>query len=374
MKIERARVTPFALPLRAPLRSAHGEIGARRGVLVALESEGLTGFGEAMPPPGFGGESLEECLAGVERYCEAIASRETRKLEAMFALLDAHPLRAPSARFAVETALLDLGAQRSGMPLADVLGEGRAARRSVPVNALLCESAPDAAVAEARRAVARGFSTLKLKVGSDSPAADCARLLAVSAAVGSDAELRIDANGAWSPEIAIATLRDLDSLELELAEQPVPADDVEGLARVRAAVLVPIAADESVADFARAARVLEARAADVLVLKPAALGGLRHAAILAQRARAAGVRVLVTSSIDGAIARAAALALAASLPDPLHACGLATGELLAGDLCPGLEPKDGYIDLAEIPGLGVAPQEAALAEFALGPAREVTAL
>jgi o-succinylbenzoate synthase len=230
-----------------------------------------------------------------------------------------------------------------------------------------------ASVEEAERAVARGFSTLKLKVGADAPSLDRARLAAVHEAVGDEAELRIDANGAWSPARAIEILRDLDSLDLELAEQPVPADDIAGMARVRAAVLVPIAADESLSDFARAARLLEARAADAFVLKPAALGGLRAAAMLAQRARAAGVRVLVTSSIDGAIARAAALALAESLPDPLPACGLATGELLAGDLAAGPEPKDGYIDLAESPGLGVVPAANALAELAIGMTRELTA-
>ena len=373
MRIARAQLTPFALPLRAPLRTALGDVRARRGVLVVLESaDGFVGYGEGTAPDGFGAESLDECLDACTRYCEALVTREPRALEALFAELDAHSARAPTARFAVETALLDLGAQARGVPLADVLAEGRALRRSVPVNALLRETEPDAAAEEAERALARGFTTLKLKVGAGTPDADCARLVAVRGAVGRDAELRIDANGAWSPELAIAILRDLDSLDLELAEQPVRADDVAGLARVRAAVLVPIAADESVTDFARAARLLEARAADAFVLKPAALGGLRAAAVLAQRARAAGVRVLVTSSVDGVIARAAALALAASLPDPLPACGLATGDLLAADLGAGPEPKDGFIDLAESAGLGVVPAEGALAELAIGAAREVT--
>lgn len=372
MRLARARLTPFALPLRAPLVTAHGPTTLRRGILVALESaDGCTGWGEATPPDGFGAESLDECLAAATSFCRVLVGRDSRPLEARFAELDAHGARAPAARFALETALLDLGAQQRGVPLADVLGEGRAARRSVPVNALLRETSAPEAAHEARRALARGFTTLKLKVGAESPAADLARLAAVRAAVD-EAELRIDANGAWSPELAIEILREVDSLDLELAEQPVPADDVAGLARVRAAVLVPIAADESVADFARAARVLEARAADALVLKPAALGGLRAAAILAQRARAAGVRVFVTSGLDGAIARAAALALAASLPDPLPACGLATGELLAADFGPSPEPKQGFIDLAESPGLGVAPAPEALAELATAATREVT--
>ena len=373
MRLARARLTPFALPLRAPLRTARGSVGLRRGVLVALESaDGAIGWGEATPPDGFGAESADECLAACVRIGDSLVRREPWSLEAVFDRLDAHEARAPAARFAFETALLDLGAQARGVPLADALGEGRAARRSVPVNALLRETEPGAAGEEAKRALERGFATLKLKVGAGEPSSDCARVAAVRAAVGGEAELRIDANGAWSPERAIAVLRELDALDLELAEQPVAAPDVAGLARVRAAVLVPIAADESVADLARAARVLEARAADVLVLKPAVLGGLRAAAVLARCARAAGVRVLVTTGLDGAIARAAALALAAALPDPLPACGLATGELLAGDLGPAPEPKDGFVQISESPGLGVAPAPGALAALATGPAREVT--
>ncbi|HTO08292.1 MAG TPA: mandelate racemase/muconate lactonizing enzyme family protein, partial [Myxococcota bacterium] len=253
-----------------------------------------------------------------------------------------------------------------------LLGEGRAARRCVRVNALLSAGAPEAVAREARALLARGFSTLKLKVGALDPRSDCRRVTALRAAVGHEADLRIDANGAWPPELAIELLRELDPLELELAEQPVPAADVAGLARVRKAVLVPIAADESAADFAAAARVIEHGAADALVLKPVVLGGLRAAAILAQRARAAGLRVLVTSALDGAIARAAALALAASLPDPLPACGLATGELLADDLGPGPEPKEGFLHVPEQPGLGARPELAAVRAAATGPTREVT--
>jgi o-succinylbenzoate synthase len=374
VRLVRAQLTPFALRLRAPLATAHGTQRLRRGVLLALESaDGLVGFGEATAPEGFGAESPDESLAAIRALCERLLTRESRPSEALFAALDAQPIRAPAARFALETALLDLGAQARGVPLADALGEGRAARRSVPVNALLSATRPDAAASEARSAVDRGFETLKLKVGADDPAADCARLAAVRAEVTDAAELRIDANGAWSVERAIEVLRKLDTLDLEVAEQPVDPSDVAGLARVRAAVLVPIAADEAASDFERAARVLESRAADALVLKPAVLGGLRPAAMLARRAHAAGMRVWVTTSLDGAIARAAALALAAALPEPLPACGLATGELLETDLGDGPEPKQGMLHVSETPGLGAAPSSGALRELATGPTLEVVA-
>lgn len=371
MKLARARLTPFALPLRTALTTAHGAETARPGVLVELETaDGRVGCGEATPPGGFGAETADVCLARGAELCRELLDAGPRPAELHLARLDA-AAAGPCTRFALETALLDLCARKRGVPLADVLAGGRATRRSVALNALLSAATPEHAAVEARRALAEGFETLKLKVGSGSPAADCARVSAVRAAVGDEAELRIDANGAWDVDLAISILRELDAEELELAEQPVAAGDVAGLARVRAAVLVPIAADESAADPARASELVERRAVDALVLKPAVLGGLRAALALAVRARAAGVRVWVTSALDGAIGRAAALALAAALPGPLPACGLATGAWLAADLGHGPEPKDGCLDLCEEPGLGAAPDRAALAALATGPAVEL---
>ena len=333
MKLACVRLTPFALPLRAPLQTAHGTIRARRGMLVALVShDGATGYGEATPP-------FEACAA--------------------------------SEGFALETAWLDLVARARGVSLARLLAGSAEPRRAVRVNALLAGREPAAAAEEASAAVAAGFRTLKLKVGAGPLAADRARLVAVRAAIGSAVALRIDANGAWTPEQALDALAALDDLGLELVEQPVAAHDVAGLARVRAAQRTPVAADESIDGEASAERVLDAHAADWLVLKPGAIGGLRASLGLAQRARAGGVGGFVTSGLDGAIARAAALALAAALPDPLPACGLATGALLAADLAPGGEPKDGELELSHSPGLGVVPDPHRLRELALGPTREL---
>jgi len=370
VKLARARIAPIELPLRAPLATARGATAARASAVLTLESdEGALGFGEATPP--WGGASSEALATALAELCAPLIGVGLAPLRGALARLDALPSAQPAARFAVECALLDLAARARGEPLARALANGRGPRERVRVNALLRETAPDAAAEEARRARGQGFATVKLKVGAEAPERDRRRLFAVRAALGPAVQMRIDANGAWSAELAIAALRELDALELELAEQPVAARDVAGLARVRAAVLVPIAADESAADPASAAQVLALGAADALALKPAAIGGLRASLALAARARAAGVRTYVTSGLDGALARAAALALAAALPDPLPACGLATGALLADDLARGLEPKDGALEVPASPGLGVAPDPSALAALACGTPREV---
>ncbi|MDP6241992.1 MAG: enolase C-terminal domain-like protein, partial [Myxococcota bacterium] len=276
--------------------------------------------------------------------------------------------RAPAARAALDAALRDLEAREIGTSLAASLGAN--ARARVPTALLLGAEHADGAAAEARRA---GFRVLKLKLGTNAFDADRARVAAVREAIGNEVALRVDANGAWSEATAAAHLEALASLDVELVEQPLASEALEALARLRRASPVPLAADESVRDVASAERVLRFEAADVLVVKPAAVGGLGSALSIARRAREAQVEVLVTTFLDTAIGRAGALHLAAALPPGRHAAGLATGSLLADDLAPGPVPKSGAIALPSDNGLGFSPDPAALTRLTRGETLEVYA-
>jgi L-alanine-DL-glutamate epimerase-like enolase superfamily enzyme len=193
------------------------------------------------------------------------------------------------------------------------------------------------------------------------------RVAAVREAIGHAVQLRLDANGAWDVDRAIATIGALRGLDLELIEQPVPGHDVEGLARVRHAVGVPIAADEAVTSVAQARRILGAGAADVLVVKPMVLGGLGPARQLIQQAREAGRDVIVTTTVDTGVGVAAALHLAATLPRPTRACGLATGPLLVGDLIGDrLAVEGGTMSISPRPGLGVEVDPEQVLRFGTG--------
>ena len=141
------------------------------------------------------------------------------------------------------------------------------------------------------------------------------------------------------------------------------AGDLEGMAQVRSAVATPIGADESVRGPEQARHVVEASAADVLIVKPMLAGGLRRSRQIVELALAAGLEALVTSTIDAGVGVAAALHLAATLPTP-RACGLATAALLVDDLltCP-LAILDGAMHLPSGPGLGVALDTQALARY-----------
>jgi o-succinylbenzoate synthase len=361
--IERVRLQRFRLPLRRPVATARGAIAAREGILIVLETaSGLCGAGEASPLAGWPGETLAAAEAALTALGRAALGRDPEAL-----LAARGPAGAPLARAAFETARLDLVARAQGVPLARVLAGG-ALPASVAANALLAAEAPEQIASCAGAARRAGFSTFKLKVGGTPLARDLERVAALREAAGGAAQVRLDANGAWSEAEAEAALAALARFAPEYVEEPVRG--VEALARLRARSPVPLALDESAACAGALERALRLAAADVLVLKPALLGGPRAARDLALRARAAGLAVVPASFLDSALGVAAALQLAASLPEPRRACGLATGALFAFDLA-ALPVAGGALALPRGAGLGIAPEPAALARAAGGPALEL---
>jgi L-alanine-DL-glutamate epimerase-like enolase superfamily enzyme len=192
-------------------------------------------------------------------------------------------------------------------------------------------------------------------------------------AVGSDARIRLDANGGWKEREAEEAIAHLAPYRIELLEQPVEARDLGGLARLSARSPIPIAADEALAGGYAVDEIFTRNAASVLVLKPAVLGGLRASQRIAARARAAGWGVVVTSALDSAVGLAAALQLAAALPGPHLAAGLATGALLDWDLAKAPTPSRGMLSLPDELGIGVAPLRECLTRCALGRTEEINA-
>lgn len=200
-----------------------------------------------------------------------------------------------------------------------------AARRSeVRVNALV-----PAVTADRAAELAAGQRDVKVKVGD---AGDVDRVAAVRDAIGPHARLRVDANGAWDVDTAVARIAAMATYDLELVEQPVAS--IEDLAAVRRRVDVPIAADECVRTVDDARRLV----ADALVVKVQPLGGFAATLDIID---AAGLPVVVSSMFETSVGVAAGLALAASLDDLPYACGLGAPALdIVAD---PLVPVDGVL-------------------------------
>jgi O-succinylbenzoate synthase len=218
-------------------------------------------------------------------------------------------------------------------------------RGSVPVNVTVPAVGPEAA---ARIVRAGGCRTAKVKVAEPGQTLAEAqeRLEAVRDALGPDGRVRVDANGLWSVDEAVAAIRALDRAAggLEYVEQPVAS--VEDLALVRRRVDVPIAADESIRRAEDPYRVRDLEAADVAVLKVQPLGGVAACLRIAEDI---GLPVVVSSALETSVGIAAGVALAAALPDLPYACGLATVQLLTDDVADRpLLPVDGALPVAPL--------------------------
>ena len=366
------RWRPWRIPLRDPLSTGAGDLTEREGLLVRIETAaGVVGLGESAPLPaeGLGRTDLAARVADLGR---TLVGRTPG---------NAWPPsgeRVPGAHVGIETALADLLAQSCGAPLArwlaDRAGLSAPAPGPIPVNALLGSSSPDDLAREAEAAATCGFRTFKVKVGRD-VALDGERLRAVRAAIGPDADLRIDANGAWDEQEAVEALATHVAHGVALCEQPVAPgpDAVASLARVRAAGAVPIAADESCGSLADLCALLDAQAVDAVVIKPLRTG-LAEALAMVREATARDVPCILTTTFDTGVGTALAAHLAALLPAPRPACGLATLPMLAGDIVRGCPAPDwGALALPDTPGLGVELDEDALDRFATGPWERVSA-
>jgi L-Ala-D/L-Glu epimerase len=344
--IAAVRLRSFAIPLRRPFATAYGTIERRRGVLVEIiDGAGRRGLGEATPHPAAAPAVLAAVRDDLRSAVQWLTGADPSRLEDLLRAVSR--LRAPAA-MAIDVALHDLVGVASGRAVVDLLGGAH--RAVVRASTLLTADDDTTCAAAARDALANGFTAAKTKIGPG-----------VDGAVSRVAAIRRAANGTWDGETATAVARRLAPLDVAWIEQPVAADDLSALDQVRRCGGVAVAADEAVTG-AGAIPCLAA-VADVAVVKLVQVGGLAAARATAASAAAHGMRVTVTTGLEAGIARMAALHLAAALPAPLEACGLATGSLLAGDLLRDA-PGDGpLMSLPALPGLGVELDAEAVARW-----------
>src|SRR5574340_107587 len=348
VRISASRLLPYRLPLRAAWASARGGFAFRRGWLLKLESDaGLAGYGDCAPLPMAGTEASGDAEAHLARWRDMLAGMA---LEQALARLQEDQGLATAARCAVETALLDLLGQESGVPLARLLDPD--ASRVVRCNAAL--GALGAATAErARQAVGEGFDVLKIKLGLTPAVEELARLHELAATLPAGVRLRLDANLAWSRGEAERFLDGLAEMPVEMVEEPLAHPDVAALRELQRGAPVPLALDESFR-LLGPEWVLAAAPVRRLVLKPMVWGGAGRAFRLARLAREAGMECVVTTTVDSAAGTRVAAHLAAAVGNGL-AHGLATSSWLERDV--GRPPPviGGALNIGDTPGLGFEP-------------------
>jgi L-alanine-DL-glutamate epimerase-like enolase superfamily enzyme len=325
--------------LRAPFVSASAALTVRELLLVSLEdSEGRVGLGEAAPLAAYDGVSVDDVRAALEDCRRTLARASSLdRAELLARCTDLAVL--PQAVAAIDLAMWDLEGRRAGQPVRRLLGAAEPA--PVDVNYTIAAADRAAAAAEAVAARAAGYRCVKVKAGIGD---DAGRLAAVRAATGPDTAIRIDANGAWSEEEAVTSLRVLEPVGIELCEEP--ASGVDRVAGVWRSARVAIAIDET----ALAPGALEQRVCDAVCLKISTAGGITGILRTAGAARAAGYQVYLASTLDGPLGIAGALH-AAAVVRPDRPCGLATLCLFDRRSDP-LPAREGRIAVPSGPGLG----------------------
>lgn len=313
-------VAPFGGDV-AGVASARRAWERRDGFLVVLrDAAGQLGFGEATPLPGFGDDDLERARA--ELVPEALPAAPD-DLDAVAGLLSG--FRSPSARFALETALLDRLARRRGTGLAALFGAHAArASRSALAGAL----GDDGFVQAARGAAARGARCIKLKALGRELAEEARRLGELRRALPAEIRLRLDLNGSLDASGAREALALYAEHGVELCEEPASGDELSRLG----AEATPWLADESAVEPEAFARFVAHPGCAGVVLKPSVVGGFGRTLERARALGAAGKVALVTHAFEGPVALAAAAEL---------------GLLVGGQLAHGV---DRHAALAAFPG------------------------
>lgn len=352
------RITGFKLgllsaPLRVPFRTALREVSHVEDIIVELHTaDGAVGRGEAPPTAAITGETLGSIAAALRGHiCPALVGRDIGALEESFSAISGSIAGNTSAKAAAEIAVWDLYAQYCNLPLYKLLGGGRT---TLETDLTISVNDPETMAEDTADAVAKGYGTLKIKVG-ENPAMDLARLRAVRAAAP-EAVIRIDANQAWTPRQAVRLLENMQSegLDIELVEQPVKAKDLKGLQFVTDHSPVPVMADESVFSPLDAMAILELHAADYVNIKLMKCGGLSNALRIISAAEVYGVECMIGCMLEANVSVTAAVHLAC-------AKGAITRVDLDGPALCSADPVMGgavfsgrQIELTDAPGLGIS--------------------
>ncbi|MDW3214459.1 MAG: enolase C-terminal domain-like protein [Ilumatobacteraceae bacterium] len=355
--IARIEAWPIEVPILPAMviSSAAGTHAASPFCMVRLtDTDGVVGYGEVSCTPGWSGEwgvtaaqLIQHCIA------PAVVGVPVSGPLAIPAILERALAGNRFTKAAVEMAYWDIWGKRHNAPVHEMLGGPT--KNVVRTKFSLTGISTDAAVAMAKDAVAFGYTAMKVKVARGPLDQDLERLGAVIDAVGPDVAVGVDANAGWKRGEAHTAATALAVAGAAFVEQPLPADDLDGMADLRRSLVVPLVADESVGTPRDAARVIAAGAADVLSIYVGMSGGLGPAVSIASAAAAAGLGWTIGSNMELGVATAAHIQLALGAPglaDDLVPCDIISLYYYDELLVPGLPVTAGFVRPTTEPGLG----------------------
>jgi muconate cycloisomerase len=329
-----------------------------------LADEGITGVGDVDPDPGYSEESFAETLGAIrDQLAPSLLGIDPMNIAAAVARMDRLLPGRLDAKAAIEMALFDLKGKVLKLPVHSLLGG--VLREEISLNGWIGILPPEEAAREASSWLEAGFRSAKIKVGSGIEQ-DRDRVRAVRGAVGRKMALRVDANEAYTIEDAIRLGKVLSPFDIALFEQPVSRHDLDGMAKVRKAVDIPVMADEAILGPETLIEVIRKEAADIVKVKVMKQGGISRAAHMIQMAEAAGIKCVVGHGFGLAINTLAEIHVAASCTNILEGCEFVGPLKMQKDVVKTqLRMDGGKVKVPHDSGLGAEIDEAKLEECLL---------
>ena len=317
-------------------------------IVKILTDEGITGYGEAAPLPFVTGDNLGTVLAVGKELRDALLGIDPRAIGAVHRVMDRLYTGNGAVKAGIDIACYDIAAKAAGVPLYKYLGGDDPHIHS---DVTIGIDSPERMAEKALGWVGKEFDILKVKLGEDVQT-DLERMCAVHEAAGHKVRLRVDANQGWSVKNTLWIGRELAALGVELIEQPVPANDIEGMREIRENSSLLIAADESCHGIADAMRLATTRSADVINIKLMKCGGIYPAIKIAAICEAAGLSCMIGCMGESTLGNLAGMHLAAAL-DIIREVDLDAVYILAQEeVRGGFDHRGGKAVLWDVPGIG----------------------
>ena len=370
MKITKVEIIPITTPLRRPIVMRGTTIAGIHSIVLKLHTdEGLIGFSESGDTSSwYRGETQDSMMSMISDFFarQILLGEDPTRIEKIVGRMDIMARDNNQAKATVDFALHDLTGKILDVPVYTLLG-GKTIDR-VPLGLVLSAGKPEALVPEALAVLKEGYSFIKLKTGHGTLKDDVEMVAAVREAVGYDVNLFIDVNGFWTYDQALTTMRALERYNLSMVEQPLPAWDIEGMARLRGKIGTAIYADEGAQELHNLYDIIHKQAADGLMIKTQKAGGLLKAKRWLTMARLANMPVICGCMVgSGLEASPAAHLLVADewisrFPQenagPLHIHDVLSSDKIKDDLAVNVPRfEGGYLYPTDGPGLGITLNE-----------------
>lgn len=307
MKITKVECIPVTIPFAKPIVMSGGPATQSDAVVLKIHTdEGITGIAETGDTSlWYMGESQDSIMHNLTKVFapHMLVGEDPFNIETIVAKMDKATRANSQSKAVVDYALHDLMGKALGVPVYKLLGG--LSNPKIALAFVMSSGTAEAVGAEGKALVDAGFQGLKLKVGARTPDEDIEMIGALRAAVGSKVKVMIDANGGWMYHQALYVLQRAAKYDIYVAEQPVPWWDIDGLARLRRKVDVPIFADESAAELGHLLQIIEKDAADGFFLKVPKAGGILKSRRWVSVAQAANLPVMCGCMINSGLGSAA---------------------------------------------------------------------